>query len=189
MGIVPEAVGRGYDREQSAGYLVTLASRLFAAVLRDRLADLNVTPAQVPIILWLADRDGLTQKDLCERAFIEQPSAAEMLSRMERMGLVTRTRDPDDGRRFRYHLTDWARERVDALKADAAEGNRAALAGTSEADIEIFLSVMHRIIGNLRGVPGSAGSRPPNGRAAACRIRPQEAFDVNWVHNKDGSGP
>lgn len=167
MGVAPEAVGRGYDREQSAGYLVTLASRLFATVLRDRLADLEITPAQVPIILWLADKDGLTQKDLCERAFIEQPSAAEMLGRMERLGLVTRTRDPGDGRRFQYHLTDWARDRVDALKADAAAGNRAALADISEADIEVFLSVLHRIIGNLRGVPGSAEARPPNGRAAA----------------------
>ncbi|MEQ8701692.1 MAG: MarR family winged helix-turn-helix transcriptional regulator [Bauldia litoralis] len=166
MGVAPEAVGRGYDRDQSAGYLVTLASRLFAAQLRDRLADLKVTPAQVPIILWLADRDGLTQKDLCARAFIEQPSAAEMLSRMERMGLVTRTRDPDDGRRFRYHLTAWTRDRVDALKADAAAGNRAALAGIPEDRIETFLSVLHQVIDNLAPEDrASAPSRP--GRRAA----------------------
>jgi DNA-binding MarR family transcriptional regulator len=167
MGVAPEAVGRGYDREQSAGYLVTLASRLFAAVLRDRLADLEITPAQVPIILWLADKDGLTQKDLCERAFIEQPSAAEMLSRMERLGLVTRTRDPDDGRRFLYHLTDRARDKVDALKADAAAGNRAALAGIPEAEIETLLSVLHRVVDNL--APAGRGSAPSSngGRAAA----------------------
>ncbi len=139
----------GYDREQSAGYLVTLASRLFAGVLRDRLADMNVTPAQVPIILWLHDQDGLTQKDLCERASIEQPSAAEMLARMERLGHVSRTRDPDDGRRFRYHLTPSARARADALKADATAGNAIALAGVAEADTEVFLAVLHRVIDNL----------------------------------------
>jgi DNA-binding MarR family transcriptional regulator len=135
----------GYDREQSAGYLVTLASRLFAGVLRDRLADMNVTPAQVPIILWLHDQDGLTQKDLCERASIEQPSAAEMLARMERLGHVSRTRDPDDGRRFRYHLTPSA----DALKADATAGNTIALAGVADADAEVFLAVLRRVIDNL----------------------------------------
>jgi DNA-binding MarR family transcriptional regulator len=135
----------GYDREQSAGYLVTLASRLFAGVLRDRLADMNVTPAQVPIILWLHDQDGLTQKDLCERASIEQPSAAEMLARMERLGHVSRTRDPDDGRRFRYHLTPSARARADALKA----GNPSARAGGADADAEVFLAVLRRVIDNL----------------------------------------
>ena len=139
MGVAPEAVGRGYDRDQSAGYLVTLASRLFAAQLRD----------------------------LCARAFIEQPSAAEMLSRMERMGLVTRTRDPDDGRRFRYHLTAWTRDRVDALKADAAAGNRAALAGIPEDRIETFLSVLHQVIDNL--APEDRASAPSRtGRRAAA---------------------
>lgn len=140
-----------YDREQSAGYLVTVASRLFASVLRERLADLGVTPAQVSIILWLHERDGLTQKDLCERAAIEQPSAAEMLARMERLGLVSRTRDPEDGRRFLYHLTVAARDRVAALEADAAAGNRAALAGVPAGEAAIFLSVLRRVIDNLKG--------------------------------------
>jgi DNA-binding MarR family transcriptional regulator len=167
VAVAPEATGRGYDREQSAGYLVTLASRLFAAVLRDRLADLKVTPAQVPIILWLHDRDGLTQKDLCALAFIEQPSAAEMLSRMERAGLVTRTRDPKDGRRFRYHLTAWTRERVGDLKADAAAGNRAALSGVPEGDIATFLSVLRQVIDNLSSADDGTATPPSDGRAAA----------------------
>ncbi len=167
MSVAPEALGQGYDREQSAGYLVTLASRLFAAVLRDRLADLDVTPAQVPIILWLADRDGLTQKDLCERAHIEQPSAAELLGRMEQKGLVSRTRDPNDGRRFLYHLTDEARARVDVLKADAASGNRAALAGIPEAEVETFLSVLHRVIDNLAPEDRATAPARPGRQAAA----------------------
>jgi MarR family transcriptional regulator for hemolysin len=150
----------GYDREQSAGYLVTLASRLFANMLRDRLADMQVTPAQVPIILWLHERDGLTQKDLCERARIEQPSAAEMLARMERLGLVSRTRDPDDGRRFRYHLTEMARAQVAALEADAMAGNAVALAGVPADEAATFLSVLRRVIANLKDAdrPGDTSS-------------------------------
>lgn len=157
--------GRGYDRERSPGYLVTLASRLFAGMLRDRLATLGVTPAQVPIILWLHERDGLSQKDLCERASIEQPSAAEMLARMERAGLVGRTRDPSDGRRVRYHLTARARAQVGALEADAVAGNQLAFAGLSEAEAATFLSLLRRVIDNLRAVDRTAAS--PEGREAA----------------------
>lgn len=165
-GATARTASGAYDRERSPGYLVSLANRLFAAVLRERLATFGVTPAQVPIILWLRERDGLTQKELGERASIEQPSAAEMLNRMERAALVTRTRDPDDGRRWRYHLSERARGLAEELAADASFGNEVALDGFTEAEIENLLAQLQRVIDNLRRFPAAQARRGTPSEAA-----------------------
>jgi len=58
-----------------------------------------------------------TVTELAQRLCIKTHSAAELVSRLVQTGLVTRSKDPDDGRRLPLRLTPLADRTLDALSA------------------------------------------------------------------------
>lgn len=59
----------------------------------------------------------LTVGELAEKLCIKHHSAVELISRLVRMGMVTRSMDPADGRRVRVVLTPQAEAKLQALSA------------------------------------------------------------------------
>ena len=139
-----------FDKARSAGYLANHMARLFAHGLQDRIRSLGLTTGQFPALLELWAEDGLTQRELVDRIDIEQATMANTLARMERDGLVTRRRHPEDARAQQIWLTDKAKALQGRATAAAAEQNAVALAGLSEAEHAEFLALMRRVIGNLK---------------------------------------
>lgn len=147
--------GRPLTRDTSLGYQVNHLARLLAQALHRRTAPLGVVPGQFAQLLALFEEDGLTQRDLCERVRIEQPTMAKTLQRMERDNLVSREPDPADGRRTLVTLTATARDLEDRLVATAREVNAVATRGLSDAEITTLMRTMARVIDNLE----AAGER------------------------------
>lgn len=58
-----------------------------------------------------------TVTELAHRLCIKTHSGAELVNRLAQMGLVTRTKDPDDGRRLLLRLTPLAERTLQALSA------------------------------------------------------------------------
>ena len=135
-----------FEKDQSAGYLINHLARLFARGLAARLAPLGLSIGTFPALLELWAEDGLTQKALVTRLDIEQATMANTLARMERDGLVTRTKDAGDGRAQRVWLTDRARALRGPAEAAAEAENAAALAGLSDAERAQFLALMRRVL-------------------------------------------
>ena len=139
-----------FDKENSAGFLVNHMARLFAKGLQDRIAPLGIVTGQFPILLELWEKDGVTQRELLEKLDIEQATLANTLTRMERDGLVRRTKHPSDARAQQIWLTERALEiRNNACKA-ASEQNALALSKLSEKECRQFLKLVHRVIGAMR---------------------------------------
>jgi MarR family transcriptional regulator for hemolysin len=72
-----------------------------------------------------------------------------MLARMERDGLIQRTRDPADGRSSHIVLTEYAQARMPEATAALFQGNREALDGFTSAEKEQLVTLLTRLIGNL----------------------------------------
>jgi DNA-binding MarR family transcriptional regulator len=136
-------------REDSLGYRVNHLARLLAHALAARIAPHGVVPGQFAQLLALFEEDGLTQRELCERVRIEQPTMANTLQRMERDGLIRRDPDMADRRRIRVHLTERARAIEPDLIAAARAVNATATEGLSDAEIERFQEVTKRLTRNL----------------------------------------
>lgn len=136
-------------QEAQVSTLINLAARLTSKAARVRLGPIGAWPGQIPILVWLLEEEGLTQKDLVERASIEQPTVAEHLDRMERDGLVRRERDPEDGRRYRIYLTQKARKMSGDLLAELELGGRIFTRGIKQSDMRVFDKVIRQIISNL----------------------------------------
>lgn len=136
-------------RETSLGYQINHLARLMERALRVRIEQYGVAPGQFAQLLTLYEEEHLTQRELCERVHIEQPTMANTLKRMERDGLVYLVADTQDGRQMRVMLTARAREIEGALIAVTREVNALALRGLDESEAGVLMRAITRLIGNL----------------------------------------
>ena len=139
-----------FDKKNSAGFLVNHMARLFAKGLQDRISPLGIVTGQFPILLELWEKDGVTQRELLEQLDIEQATLANTLTRMERDGLVRRTKHPSDARAQQIWLTERALEARNNAYEAAAEQNALALSKLSDKESKQFLELVHRVIGAMR---------------------------------------
>ncbi len=137
-------------RQDALGYQIGLLGRLFDRALENHLADFQVLPGQFPALVMLYEQDGLTQADLCKRINVEQPTMANTLNRMERVGLIRRVADPEDKRRARVHLTDRAKAFQEDLIDKARQVPGQALAGLAAADQDALFRLLAQMVDNLQ---------------------------------------
>jgi DNA-binding MarR family transcriptional regulator len=97
----------------NVGFLLAKASQRWNELLYERFVARGfgeVRPAYGSILLPLFEEDGLRMGQLADRARLSKQTMTTMVRLLERAGLVVRERDGQDGRAFRIHLTDRARE-------------------------------------------------------------------------------
>lgn len=137
------------DVLSTPGHLVSLASRGFVRLSESRLKPIGFGVGHLPVLVALRDGQASTQRDLARLARIEQPPMAQMLARMERDGLIKRTRDPADGRSALIKLTPAAESRLPDALAVLLQGNRDALRGFREPEVAQLVALLKRVIANL----------------------------------------
>jgi DNA-binding MarR family transcriptional regulator len=112
----------------------------------DRLATgLGVTRAQWKVLFKLTRTPGLRQVELADMLDLEPITLCRIVDRLEEAGLVERTRDPEDRRAWRLHVTAKAKPLVDKLQAVGADLVEQAFAGINGKDIELTRQVLARI--------------------------------------------
>lgn len=92
-------------------------SRLMVHAYRPLLAPLGLTYPQYLVLLTLWERDNQLVGDLCRRLGLDTNTLTPLLQRMEKQGLVVRTRGIADGRQTLVSLTKKGR----ALEEEAKE--------------------------------------------------------------------
>ena len=80
-------------------------SRLITQAYRPLLEPLGLTYPQYLVMMVLWEQDNQTVGDICHRLMLDTNTLTPMLQRMEREGLVVRTRGIDDGRKTLISLT------------------------------------------------------------------------------------
>lgn len=98
------------DRRHLSG-LVNLTARLLQDRIARDLAPFGLTYAQAITLvrLWRAPEGMLRQVDLVRSLTVSRPAATELVNGLEEMGLLSRSPDPDDGRRHLVVLTESGR--------------------------------------------------------------------------------
>lgn len=146
------------DVLSTPGHLISLAARGFARLSEARLKPLGFGVGQLPVLVALQNGHASTQRDLARFARVEQPPMAQMLARMERDGLIERTRDPADGRSSRIVLTKAAQQRLPEAMTTLFQGNREALTGFTDAEASQLVDLLARLIENLDKISSTVSS-------------------------------
>ena len=109
----------------------------------DRLAvGLGVTRAQWKVLFKLTRKPGLRQVELADLLDLEPITLCRIVDRLEEAGLVERTRDPDDRRAWRLHVTAQAQPLIEKLQKVGASLIDQAFAGIDPKDIETTRKVL-----------------------------------------------
>jgi DNA-binding MarR family transcriptional regulator len=96
-------------RENPVSWAVMTLAHTQRGLAAARLAPLGLFPGQEVMLLQLWDRDGRSQKELGDLLNLDHSTVAKSVQRLERAGLVHRSRSAADGRVTLVHLTDAAR--------------------------------------------------------------------------------
>jgi DNA-binding MarR family transcriptional regulator len=145
-----------WDPLANPGHYFSRISRALTRIGDARLRALGFATAQLPVLTALKDGARLSQTELARWAKVEQPSMAQLLTRMERDGLVIRTPDPRDRRSTLISLTDNAKERLPAGQAVLQQGNTEMTKGMSAEDVTMLISLLQRVLSNVEAMEASA---------------------------------
>lgn len=137
------------DIDYDTGYFVTRTARAFMRIAEAQLRPLGLGVAHLPVMICLAEEGSLTQADLAQRTHVEQPTAAALLQRMDKAGLIKRSPDPRDRRATRIRLSARAEEVMPQALELLSQTNGEATAGLSAEEIETLHGLLRRVLANL----------------------------------------
>ena len=80
---------------------------------------------------------------------MREPTTVVAVKGLEKAGLITRTKTPDDRRKTFIHLTPYARSLELELAPFNAEIHEIATRGMTEQEVETMQVLMRRVIANL----------------------------------------
>jgi DNA-binding MarR family transcriptional regulator len=89
------------------------AQHVVEQVFDAALEPLRLSTSLVGTMAFVAAEPGLSAADLARQARVKPQSAAHLITRLEAMGLLTRTPHPVHGRVLRLYLTDEGRDLLD----------------------------------------------------------------------------
>jgi MarR family transcriptional regulator, organic hydroperoxide resistance regulator len=91
--------------DESIGYQIRTTHRAMQRLLQFKIAPHGITLGMWYFLRALWHEDGLTQRELSNRAGTMEPTTLSAIMIMEKKGLVRRVRNRDDRRKWHIHLT------------------------------------------------------------------------------------
>ncbi len=137
------------DKGRSIAWRLKDTYRLYASRTQHILARREVNLGHWFYLRILSEHDGLSQQELSRRVGIHPNTAVPALDSMEKNGLVTRTRDPKDRRRFCIHLTEKGRGFRDEMAPPIKAMLARSVNGVSTEELDVFFNVLDKIWNNL----------------------------------------
>ncbi|GFE62425.1 MarR family winged helix-turn-helix transcriptional regulator [Geobacter sp. AOG2] len=135
--------------ENSVGFIMTRTTLRYKNELGRRLKPYGVTPEQWVTLHRLREQDGLTQKELADQIFKDQPTITRILDKLEQKQLIRRSASPEDRRVFRVHLTDQGRHLQEQLMAVSQQVREEAGQGITERELTALKATLNKIWSNL----------------------------------------
>ncbi|MGW8378985.1 MarR family transcriptional regulator [Streptomyces sp. ODS28] len=174
-----EAGPRGEGRPQGArsqggaAFLLAQLGAHAAARFGERVAELDLTPAQAGVLRLLASTPGRSQRELADELGMPPSRFVPFADRLEERGLLERRKNPSDRRLYALHLTEEGAALLSELREVAAAHEQQicrALTPDEQQHLRALLERMAAQQGLSPGVhPGYRWMRPDRTQ------RPREA--------------
>lgn len=130
-------------------HLVRDAGRAYTRALQVRLAAHDVPFGHWTFLRILWETDGLTQRELSDRAGVMEPTTFAAMKTMEALGYIERRQLPDNKKNMYVYLTPSGRALKKKLIPLAEETNRVSIQGISAGDVQTTRRVLLTILQNL----------------------------------------
>ena len=111
---------------------------------------LEITPEQWTVLLFLWEKDGVSQQELCNATFKDKPSMPRLIDNMEKQNLVVRIASKNARRTNLVYLTRHGRELHDRARSVANRTLKEALAGLTIEELRVSQEVLRKVFSNAK---------------------------------------
>jgi DNA-binding MarR family transcriptional regulator len=119
-----DAPDKGFELALSPTHLLYRAQQLAANKSASALKEAGLTIRQFALLEALSEKDGASQSQLVDATAIDRSTLADMVSRMEKAGLIRRQRSESDMRANTVHLTDRGNEALSIARPAVARADK-----------------------------------------------------------------
>lgn len=112
--------------------------------------NLDITPEQWTVLLFLWEKEGVTQQELCHVTFKDKPSMTRLINNMEKQNLVKRTACDTDKRINLIYLTSYGRILEDKSRYVANKTLKEALRGLTIEELRVSQDVLRKVFSNTK---------------------------------------
>ena len=135
--------------DESLGFLIAEAERASKRVLFARIAEHGIRRGGWFVLRALWEIEGMTQRELAQRLGLMETSVLEMVRALEGDGLVSRSRDAEDKRKIRIHLTAQGRAIEPQLMQVAQTVNEQMVQDLSPAEAVLLKLLLKKVRASL----------------------------------------
>ena len=151
-------------------YLPYLVNRV-GTIIAEQFGDEALAPHRLSIAMWrvmavLASSGSQRQTDLAALTSIDSSTLSRLVTRLTRMGLVTRTRSASSNREVAVKLSPRGEALVARLIPVARGYEAAAIAGLPPKELAVLKRCLRRIYDNMKSRPAAAAKPQPNNSAS-----------------------
>lgn len=111
---------------------------------------LEITPEQWTVLLFLWEKDGVSQQELCNATFKDKPSMTRLIDNMERQHLVVRINDKKDRRTNKVHLTKTGKDLEERARFVANKTLKEALHGLTLEELRVSQEALRKVFSNTK---------------------------------------
>lgn len=141
------------DTPPSLLYAVKQVELSVRAHLDDVLRPAGLTTPQYTALTVLARRSGMSSAELARASFVTPQTMGDLVTTLERRGAVSRTPDPNGGRRKLIALTTQGRRLLAGVADDVAALERRMVAGLDETEQGALRHFLNRCRAALSEAP------------------------------------
>ncbi len=137
------------ERQRTIAWMNRTVHRLYNAHAKRILDQEGITMAHWFYLRVLSERGTINQLELSKRVGIASTTAVTALDNLEKRGLLRRSRDENDRRKYFVGLTEAGQGIVDRLMPEIERMVVASVEGIPEEDMRAFWRVLHLIADRL----------------------------------------
>lgn len=130
-------------------FLLNKGAQKASSVFKEMLVPYGITPVQYLILEALIENDGVTATHLGNKLVLDAATLTGVLDRLEKGGLIDRTRDLADRRAFRIYLTKDGRVLAKTLRPLRDKANATILKDLSPEDTQRMYELLHQILADV----------------------------------------
>ncbi len=135
---------------ESIGRYSSAIYRLTQSIFNHKLKELKISSGQYDFFLVIAKNEGINQKELGERLYVEKSTTAKAVKCLVAKGYVYKKQVEKDKRYFSLYLTEKGRKASTAVKSVFSEVLDIFSKDIPEDVIKETVSVLKKVINNLQ---------------------------------------
>jgi DNA-binding MarR family transcriptional regulator len=135
------------EPQRHTGFLLRRAQQKHVATWQSVISG-DTTSVQYGVLAVLDRRPALAQKEICDELDLDRSTVADICSRMEKNGLLSRIQDRQDRRRNVLDLTPAGRAELARLKPMVEEVQVRLTRTLSATELEQLRALLARLIGD-----------------------------------------